>query len=413
MRTDQPLDLNIELPAPLQFLWRPARYKVAHGGRGGGKSHGFAKTLIAKALERRLLILCAREYQNSIQESVHRLLSDQINGMGVFKYFNVQQQSIMAKNKSEFIFAGIRNNPTKIKSTEGIDIVWVEEAEKVSDDSWKILIPTIRKEDSEIWVSFNPDDEGDPTYRRFVLNPPPDAVVQEINWYDNPWFPEVLRKEKDYLQSVDQDAYEHIWLGKTKKHSKAQVLNGKWVVEAFEPDTRYWHGPYFGADWGFASSPTALVKCWVSEKIVEGVARRNLYIEDEVWEVGLDIHDTPERFSKVPGSALHTMRSDCARPETISYMQQHGYPKCVGVVKWKGSIEDGVAHLRSFERIVIHPRCRHAQDQARLWSYKVDKLTGDILPDLVDKHDDVWDATRYALAPLIRRGPFSDGCDLS
>jgi len=404
--------ISIDLPPKLQFLWQPARYKVAYGGRGGAKSWGFARSLLTMALQKRLRILCAREFQNSIQESVHRLLSEQIDSIGFSKYYNVQQSSIESLNKSEFIFSGIRNNPTKIKSTEGIDIAWVEEAEKVSSNSWDILIPTIRKESSEIWVSFNPDDESDPTYKRFVISPPPDAVCVEINYYDNPWFPEVLRREMEYLKSVDMDAYEHIWLGKTKRHSKAQVLNGKWVVEAFEPKDG-WHGPYYGADWGFASDPTALVKLWISERAsLVDLPRRKLYVEHEAWGVGVDIDKTPALFDTVPGARQHTIRSDCARPETISYMRQHGYAGVTAAPKWPGSVEDGIAYLRSFEQIVIHPRCQHAQDEARLWSYKVDKLTGDVLPDLIPKHDHIWDGARYALAPLIRRGPF-DGCDLS
>jgi phage terminase large subunit len=331
--------LQINLPPKLQFLFRPSRYKVAHGGRGGGKSHGFAKTLLMMALQRKMLILCAREYQNSIQESVHRLLSEQIDLLGFSPYYQIQQQSISTVNGSEFIFSGIRNNPTKIKSTEGIDIAWAEEAEKISDESWKILIPTVRKNNSEIWVSFNPDDESDPTYRRFVTSPPPDSVVQEINYYDNPWFPDVLRREMEYLRSVDMDAYEHIWLGKTKKHSKAQVLNGKWTVEAFEPNARYWHGPYFGADWGFASDPTTLVKCWIEQKqSADLLPVRKLYLEHEVWQVGLDINDTPAAFDEIPGAKKHTIRADSSRPETISYMRQHGYPECVAAPKWPGSV---------------------------------------------------------------------------
>jgi phage terminase large subunit len=156
----------------------------------------------------------------------------------------------MGRNGSEFIFAGIRKDIEKVKSTEGIDICWVEEAEKVSKRSWEVLIPTIRKDGSEIWVTFNPDEETDPTYQRFVVNPPPDAEVVEINWRDNPWFPEVLRKEKDYLFKVDPEAAEHVWEGKCNTRSDAQIFAGKYIIEEFTPEN--WHGPYYGLDFGFA-----------------------------------------------------------------------------------------------------------------------------------------------------------------
>jgi phage terminase large subunit len=327
--------------------------------------------------------------------------------MGLDQFFTVQQTSISNYLGSEFIFAGVRNNPTKIKSTEGIDICWVEEAEKVSNDSWDILIPTIRGEQSEIWITFNPHSEDDPTYKRFVKSPPPGAVTVEINWQDNPWFPAVLKREKDYLQMVDPDAYEHIWQGKCRAHSKAQVLSGKWHVEPFESDPRYWNGPYFGADWGFANDPTGLIKCWVYDN--------KLWVEREVWSLGLDIDKTPAAFDSIEDARKYTIRADSARPETISYMRRHGYDRMVGVDKWKGSVEDGIAYLRAFEKIIIHPRCTHTIDEARLWSYKVDRLSGDVLPDLIEKHDHlICDATRYALATLIRQGFFAgDDLDLS
>lgn len=177
---------DIQLPHKLAFLFEPARYKVAHGGRGGAKSWGFARAALIQAAQRPLRVLCARELQVSIAESVHKLLSDQIEAMGLAPWFDVQQQVIRSSAGSEIIFAGIRNNVTKLKSLEGVDVCWVEEAEKVSNSSWEALIPTIRKPGSEIWVSFNPHDASDPTYQRFVLNPPPGARVVEMNWQDNP-----------------------------------------------------------------------------------------------------------------------------------------------------------------------------------------------------------------------------------
>lgn len=384
-----------EFPHKLRFLFRPARYKVAHGGRGGAKSWGFARALLIQAAQRKLRVLCARELQISIQDSVHKLLGEQIDALGLGAFYEVQQATIRGHNGSEFIFSGLRSNATKIKSMEGVDICWVEEAQTVSAESWDILTPTIRKSGSEIWVSFNPDLDEDPTYQRFVVSPPPGAVVVEIGWQDNPWFPEVLRAEKDHLYSVDPEAAAHVWGGQTRRNSAAQVLRGRCVVEAFEPQPG-WHGPYYGLDFGFATTPLAAVRLWVHE--------RRLYLEHEVAGLGIDNDDIPARLATVPGSKAHTMRADCSRPETISHLRRHGYTRVVGCHKWPGSIEDGVEHLRSYEQIVIHPRCELAKQQARLWSYRVDRLTGDVLPALVERHDDIWDAARYALEPIIRAG---------
>jgi len=404
LSTASPSATRAEFPSKLRFLFKPARYKVAHGGRGGAKSWGFARALLILAAQRQLRVLCARELQVSIQDSVHKLLSEQIEPLGLAGFYQVQQAAIRGANGSEFVFSGIRSNITKIKSMEGIDICWVEEAEKVSKESWDVLIPTIRKPGSEIWVSFNPSEESDPTYQRFVVKPPPGAVVREISWRDNSWFPAELRAEKDYLYAVDAEAAAHVWGGGCRKNSNAAVLRGRWSVESFEPQP-WWHGPYYGADWGFAADPTALVRLWVQlrEEKDEKVIRPSvLYVEHEAWGVGVEVDHTPALFDKVPGARKHVIRADSARPETISYMQRHGYPQLVGAVKGPGSVEDGVEHLRSYERIVIHPRCPHTAEEARLWSFKVDKLSGDVLPDLVDKHNHCWDGARYGLEPIFK-----------
>jgi phage terminase large subunit len=313
--------------------------------------------------------------------------------MGLSAFFEITLTNIKGLNGSLFIFYGIKNNPTKIKSTEGIDIAWVEEAETVSNESWQILIPTIRKNGSEIWMSFNPNQETDPTYRRFITTPPDNAAVVPMSWRDNPWFPEELRKEKDYLARVDMDAYEHVWEGKCRQMSNAQIFKGKYRVESFDPQPE-WQGPYFGADWGFAQDPTTLVKMWI------GGAK--LYVEKELYKIGLDIDFTPTEFDKIPEARLHAIRADSARPETISYMQRHGYGNLVGVDKWPGSVEEGITILRSFEEIVVHPSCIHTAEEMRLYSYKTDKLTGDVLPEIVDKHNHCIDPIRYGLQPIIK-----------
>jgi len=204
---------NAEFPVKLAFLFEPCRYKVCYGGRGGAKSWGIARALLILAAKNPLRILCAREYMTSMKDSVHKLLCDQIMALGLLDYYEITQNSLRAKNGSEFAFVGLKNNVANVKSYEGVDICWVEEAQTVSQRSWNTLIPTIRKEKSEIWVSFNPELESDETYQRFVLNPPANSKVVKINWSDNPWFPETLKLEKDSLKARDIEAYNTVWEG--------------------------------------------------------------------------------------------------------------------------------------------------------------------------------------------------------
>ena len=202
-----------EFPKKLSILFDPARYKVLYGGRGGAKSWGVARALLIIGAKQPTRILCAREFQTSIKDSVHKLLSDQIFALGLQDFYEITQTAIRGMNGTEFSFAGLKNNVANIKSFEGVDIAWVEEAQTTSKMSWNVLIPTIRKENSEIWITFNPELESDETYKRFVINPPENSLVQRVNWSDNPWFPETLRLEKDALFARDREAYNTIWEG--------------------------------------------------------------------------------------------------------------------------------------------------------------------------------------------------------
>lgn len=202
-----------EFPAKLSVLFEKSRYKVLYGGRGGAKSWGVARALLILAAKDPLRILCAREFQTSLKDSVHKLLCDQIQALGLETFYDVTQATIRAKNGSEFNFVGLKNNVANVKSYEGVDICWVEEAQTVSRSSWNTLIPTIRKEGSEIWITFNPELETDETYQRFVVHAPDNAIVRKINWNDNPWFPQTLREEKDALKNRDIQAYNNVWEG--------------------------------------------------------------------------------------------------------------------------------------------------------------------------------------------------------
>ena len=223
MATIQEAKAKARFPAKLKCLFVPekARYRVLYGGRGGSKSWNIARALLLKGCEQKIRVLCAREYQTSIKDSVHKLLCDQIFALELEAHYEITERSLRGNNGTEFIFVGVKNNTNNVKSIEGIDICWVEEAQSVTPNSWNVLVPTIRKADSEIWISFNPELPTDETWKRFVMNPPENAVVQKINWSDNPYFPEVLDLERRALQGRDIEAYNNVWEGIPR-----QTVNG-------------------------------------------------------------------------------------------------------------------------------------------------------------------------------------------
>lgn len=207
----------IEFPEKLECLFQPSRYKILYGGRGATKSWGVARALLIQGATKPLRILCAREIQRTIADSVHRLLADQIVAMGLESFYRVLDTEIVGINGTEFAFAGLRQQDVhKIKSFEGVDVCWVEEAHTVTAKSWDVLIPTIRKEGSEIWVTFNPELDTDETYQRFVVTPPPNAIVLKLTYADNPWFPETLEQERQTLRARDLVAYDNVWEGKPR-----------------------------------------------------------------------------------------------------------------------------------------------------------------------------------------------------
>jgi phage terminase large subunit len=389
------------VPPAYQFLFDKARVKVSYGGRGAGRSWSFARALVLRAQERKTRILCAREFQSSITESVHRLLSDQVELLGFGDFFEVQTYTIGARNGSEFMFEGLHANVSKIKSLEGIDIVWIEEGEAITEHSWATLTPTIRKKDSEIWCTFNPHLASDPTYKRFVTMPLPNAIVRKTTFRDNPFFPAELEDERLYLQSVDDDAYRWIWEGECRTISDALILKGKFFVEPFEIDPA-WSGPHHGLDFGFSRDPSAAVQLYIDD------VNKVLYVRGEYWELARDIDSLPQAIeTAIPGISQHVVFCDNSRPESISYLQRHGVAGARAADKWSGSVADGIAFLRSFQKIIIHPTCKRFLDEARNYCFKVDRLTGSPMPEPAEGFDHLIDSARYALSPLIRNLPQS------
>lgn len=383
--------MRTKLPKWCKEFFKPYRYKVAYGGRGSGKSYNIATMLILMSLKTRLRVLCTREYQNSIKDSVYKLLCDRINELGVSAHFKITEKGISANNGSEFIFKGLHHSIDEIKSTEGIDLCWVEEAQNVSAKSWEVLIPTIRKDKSEIWISFNPNLQTDATYQRFIVNTPNNAIIKQVNWRDNPFFNETLNAERLALKAVDMDMYLHVWEGQPRISSKAQVMHGKWEIKELNPSPNL--VPYFGADWGFID-PTALIKCYI-------IDNRFLYIDSEFYGIGYDISELPKAFLGVKDSKNYNIIADSARPEIINFMRKAGF-NIHPSIKGKGSVKDGIALIRSFERIYINPKCENTIREFSLYSYKVDRLSGEITPELIDKDNHTIDALRYALERFIK-----------
>jgi len=378
--------LTIQLPKWSEILFdESARYIAVKGGRGSGKSRSVATALNLRAAAKPLRILCVREIQKSIRDSSKRLLDDDAERIGLTSFYNSLETEVRGANGSLFLFAGLRHNIDSIKSMEGIDICWVEEAQSVSRTSLETLIPTIRKAGSQIIFTWNPKHESDPIEEMFGREDlPPDTRVKTVNYIDNPWFPDVLQKEADYDLSRDPEKYNHVWMGGYLRNSESRVFRN-WTVEEFEApaDAMF----RLGADWGFASDPSVLVRCHI--------VGRKLFIDYEAHMVGCEIMDLPSLFMSVPGAEKWPITADSARPETISHMRQHGFPKIQAAVKGPKSIEDGIEWLKSFD-IVVHPRCRHTIDELTMYSYKTDPLTQLVLPLLEDKNNHIIDALRYA-----------------
>lgn len=396
---------QIQIPPKLipVFVAENVRYRGAYGGRGSAKTRTFALMTAVKAYQLAEAgvsgaILCAREFMNSLADSSMEEIKQAIQSVDWLNdYFEIGQHYIRTRNGLiNYIFCGLRHNLDSIKSKARILLCWVDEAEKVSEMAWRKLTPTVRETNSEIWVTWNPEVEGSPTDLRFRKNTPDNAVVVELNYQDNPFFPEVLEQERlNDLARLDYASYAWIWEGAYLENSDKQVLNGKYIIEEFDDDLyKKAERLLFGADFGYANDPNTLIRSFILNDC--------LYIEYEAYGVHVELNEIPSFYDSVPESRKWSIKGDCSRPETISYIRREGF-KISAAKKWQGSVEDGISHLRGFKQIIIHPRCKHTAEEARLYSYKTDRVTEEVLPIIEDKNNHCWDAIRYSLDGYIKQ----------
>lgn len=382
----------VELPEYGKLLWEPFRHLGLHGGRGGGKSRTIATALVLQATQRHERVLCGREIQKSIKDSVKRLLDDEIDRLGLRSAFVSTETEIRGPNDSLFLFSGIKGNANGIKSIEGITTFWGEEAQTFSQASIDTVIPTIRAPNSRLIWSWNPDQPTDPidVLLRGEQGPPPNSIVREVNYDDNPWFPDVLREAMEFDRARDPDKWQHIWRGGYRRNSEARVFKN-WRIEEFDSPTNVNYR--LGADFGFSIDPSCAIRCWISG--------REIYVDHEAWGLGIEIDRLPALFMSIPEAERWPLVADSSRPETISYLRRNGFPLIIPAVKGARSVEEGIEWLKSYD-LVIHPRCQHLIDELTVYSWKTDPLTGLVLPMLEDKDNHLIDALRYAVEAVRR-----------
>lgn len=385
------------------------RYRGAYGGRGSAKTRTFAKMTAVRAMMFAQAgisgsILCGREFMNSLEDSSMEEIKQAIRETPwLDAFFDIGEKFIRTKDRRvSYVFCGLRHNLDSIKSKARILIAWIDEAESVSEMAWSKLLPTVRAENSEVWITWNPEDEESPTNQRFRMQPPENSCIVEMNYSDNPWFPDVLEQERlnDYNR-LDGPTYAWVWEGAYRKNSLAQIFAGKYEVKEFTHGDD-WDGPYNGLDFGFSQDPTAATQCWIHGDV--------LYVEFEAGKTGLELDHTADYICKrIPSFDRETVRADSARPESISYLKRadpdgkrKNMPGIIGVDKGKGSVEDGIEFIKSFAMVVIHPRCQETAREFQRYSYKVDRLSGDVTKVILDKFNHYIDSIRYGLEQVMK-----------
>jgi phage terminase large subunit len=397
-------DLEAEFPEKLGLLFQPARYKVLYGGRGGAKSWSVARALLIIGAQRPLRVLCARELQSSIADSVHKLLSDQVQVLGLQNFYEVQRASIRGINGTEFSFAGIRHNVGSIKSYEGVDVCWVEEAQNVSKSSWETLLPTIRKEGSEIWITFNPELDSDETWKRFVVNPPPGALIQKITWRDNPWFPAPLQAEMEHLRATDRDAWLCIWEGNTR-HVLDGAVYARELRAAVEEDrigrVPYDHSKPVHTFWDLGWSD--LTSIWLAQIVG---------FEYRIIDFHQDRHRTVEHYLRVLQGKGYVYGTDYLPHDGAKGQLGSGGRSIRDMMVAAGrkvqivpnlAITDGINAARTLfpNCFFDSERCADGLQALRHYRYDIDQQTGQYSRNpLHDEHSHAADAFRYLAVAL-------------
>lgn len=413
--------VDIQLPPKLIpiFSIPYIRYRSSWGGRGSSKTRSFAKMTAIKGYMFAEMgvsgtLLCGREFMNSLADSSMEEIKQAIRSEPFLNdYYEMGENYIRTKNRLvDYSFCGLRHNLDSIKSKARILLAWIDESETVSEMAWRKLLPTVREEItlptgekifSEVWVTWNPEKRDSATSQRFRHEQIFDdkgvliGVGCEMNYMDNPWFPEVLDIERRRDKANQDDAtYRWIWEGAYLELSEAQIFRNKYESKEFEADPKKWDGPYIGLDFGFSQDPTACVKVWIHDGCI--------WIDYEAGKVGLELDDTVDFLKqRIPEIEKYPIGADSARPESISHLKRKGLFRIKGVEKGKGSVEDGIEFIKSFKKVYIHPRCNQTLFEFREYAYKKDRLTDEVLPIVVDANNHYIDALRYALEPIMKR----------
>lgn len=388
------MELQIDLPEWAEPLEAEARYKGAYGGRSSGKSHRFAEMAVEDCFTNPgMRFVCIREVQKSLEQSAKRLICDKIQSLGLSQWFDVRHDRIITPGDGVIIFQGMQNHTSdSIKSLEGFQRAWMEEAQRISLKSLSLLRPTIRAPGSQIWATWNRDSPNDPIDKFLLGGKPRRSIVVEVNYWDNPWFPDESKEEMLFDFEHDEDKYLHVWCGKYRKISKATVFRN-WKVEEFNtPDDAVLR---YGSDFGFGSDPSVILRGFAD------LPNKTIYIDYCELEHNVKIDKLADFYRQVPGVEKYTVRADSAKPDVIDYLRRGGIPNIIGAKKGAGSVPEGVELLRGF-KIVVHPRCKPLIDELTYYRYKVDPLTEEVLPVLEDRNNHCIDSARYAFEPELR-----------
>lgn len=376
------------------LVHQSAPVKVFYSGRSAAKSHSFARAILYLGMIGRIRVVCGRQYQRSIDDSVKELLDNVITSNGLEGHYKSLRNSIAGANGTKITFIGLERSLGSIKGLEGVDIFWIEEGQYLTQQALDIILPTLRRnKGAELWVSMNVDSEDDPSYTEFVTHQRPGSIVKKTSYMENPFLDEGTIEEAMWCLKRDPQKYNNIWLGEPNSRSDKVVFKNWRIGEVKKPpDDTY----FYGLDFGYATDPSALIKCWVDED------NRKLYIVDEAYGYQIEIDDLPAFIRQVPEAADNYIVADSSRPETISYLKRHDI-YTTGSLKGPGSIMEGVEFIQNYD-IIVAPHCKNTQYELSHYSFEVDKNTGLIKPKKPeDKDNHLMDALRYALERYRKR----------